>query len=83
MHVYWLPVIRASIALNRGNPEKPVSLLQATFPYELGSTELVQIGTMYPVYLCEQGRYRVVATIQFRLAALEALPTIRSARRKG
>ena len=74
---------RASIALDRENPEKTVDLLPSTSPYEPGSTELVQTGTMYPVYLCEQRRYRVVATIQFLLAALETLPTMRFCVAKG
>jgi eukaryotic-like serine/threonine-protein kinase len=51
MRAYWLPVIRASLALDQGSPVKALELLQAASPYELGSTEIFQIGTMYPVYL--------------------------------
>jgi len=51
MHAYWLPVIRASLALDQGSPVKALELLQAASRYELGSTEIFQIGTMYPVYL--------------------------------
>ena len=43
-------MIRGSIALG-GNPERTVDLLQATSPYELESMEVVQISTVYPVYL--------------------------------
>jgi tetratricopeptide (TPR) repeat protein len=32
---YWLPTIRATIVLDRGNPSKAIELLQATSAYEL------------------------------------------------
>ena len=41
-----VPVIRAGIALNQGNPGKAIELLQATAPYEFGFAATVQ-----PTYL--------------------------------
>jgi hypothetical protein len=51
MHNFWLPAIGASVELKRGNAARAIDLLQTTSHYELGSTELFQVGTMYPVYL--------------------------------
>jgi eukaryotic-like serine/threonine-protein kinase len=48
---YWLPTIRASVELDRGNPARAIELLQATSPYELAQTWQFQFGTMYPVYI--------------------------------
>ena len=46
MNHYWLPSIRAAIALQRRTPDKAVELLQTAAPYESGSA-----GPMYPAYL--------------------------------
>jgi DNA-binding winged helix-turn-helix (wHTH) protein/tetratricopeptide (TPR) repeat protein len=50
---YWIPVIRASIELQRNNPARAVELLRVTTPYELASpvtwSELG--GPLYPAYL--------------------------------
>lgn len=43
---YWLPTIRAALALDRKNPKAGVELLRATSPYELGT-----MGRMEPVYI--------------------------------
>ncbi len=43
----YLPTIRAQLALNRNSPSMAVETLQATAPYELGSTFL----SLGPVYL--------------------------------
>jgi tetratricopeptide (TPR) repeat protein len=50
---YWIPVIRASIELNRRNPEKAIQILQAAAPYELASPEAWSAlgGPLYPAYL--------------------------------
>jgi len=48
---YWLPTIRAAIALNRGNAMKAIELLQSTGPYELGVSSPTELGMMYPVYV--------------------------------
>ncbi len=50
---YWVPVIRAEIARRQGDTAKAAELLRATAPYELGSPQPFQLGTLYPVY--EQG----------------------------
>ena len=42
---YWVPTIRAAVALARNNPQKAVELLRAT-----GSTEMGELGS-YPVFL--------------------------------
>jgi pentatricopeptide repeat protein len=53
LNVYWLPVIRAAIELNRGNPAKAVDILKDAAPYELGVPgPQPELGAMlYPVYL--------------------------------
>jgi serine/threonine protein kinase/Flp pilus assembly protein TadD len=45
---YWLPVIRATLALRRGDPKQAVTLLEATIQYELG---IENVSVMVPVYL--------------------------------
>jgi ATP/maltotriose-dependent transcriptional regulator MalT len=45
---YWLPSIRASLALHRGNAQQAITLLEVAEPYELG-TESVSI--MVPIYV--------------------------------
>jgi eukaryotic-like serine/threonine-protein kinase len=47
---YWLPTIRAAIALNDHEPAKAIEDLQAALPYDLGSPN-PGIGLLYPVYL--------------------------------
>jgi eukaryotic-like serine/threonine-protein kinase len=51
---YWLPVIRASIELNRGASSKALDLLQNAAPYDLADPFPVSaspLGNMYSVYL--------------------------------
>ena len=48
---YWLPTIRAEIALHRGNAAQAIEQLQAAAPYELGLPPQFQVGTLYPVYV--------------------------------
>ena len=48
---YWLPTIRASIALASGDGKKAVELLRAASPYELGQPPQFQFSTMYPIYV--------------------------------
>jgi serine/threonine protein kinase/Flp pilus assembly protein TadD len=48
---YWLPTIRASIALAGGDGKKAVELLRAASPYELGQPPQFQSSTMYPIYV--------------------------------
>ncbi|MDQ1473049.1 MAG: eukaryotic-like serine/threonine-protein kinase [Bryobacterales bacterium] len=50
----FLPVLRASDALNRGKPSKAIDLLQAAIPYELGyhgASSVGFAGSLYPVYV--------------------------------
>ena len=46
----YLPVIRARIALNQGDPAKAIELLQTAGPYELGASRLL-LGALYPIYM--------------------------------
>jgi predicted Zn-dependent protease len=43
---YFVPTIRAVLALARGHPEHALDELQAAMPYELGG-----MGALYPVYV--------------------------------
>ena len=43
---YYLPTIRAQLALRRNDPEAAIEVLQTAAPYELSST-----GKMYSVYM--------------------------------
>jgi eukaryotic-like serine/threonine-protein kinase len=45
---YWLPSIRASIALHRGDAKQAITLLEAAKPYELG---IENVSVMVPIYL--------------------------------
>jgi len=46
-----LPVIRASAALERGEPENAIKALAAATPYELGQTGQEVSLVLYPIYL--------------------------------
>jgi len=50
---YWLPSIRAAIAISRMNAREAIKQLQVTSPYELGgeTPPFSSGGTMYPAYL--------------------------------
>jgi ATP/maltotriose-dependent transcriptional regulator MalT len=48
---YWLPVIRATIELDRGNVQKAIDLLQPASNYELGQPPQAQSRVMAPVYV--------------------------------
>ncbi|MFZ0706333.1 MAG: protein kinase [Candidatus Korobacteraceae bacterium] len=45
---YWLPTIRAAIALQRNNPQQAISELEAAHQYELGNQGFLY---MVPVYI--------------------------------
>jgi hypothetical protein len=51
LKLYWLPVLKAAIALNEGNSAQALVFLEAAAPYELGGPPPFQLGTMYPAYL--------------------------------
>jgi eukaryotic-like serine/threonine-protein kinase len=46
---YWLPTIRAAVALNRADAKRALELLSTV--YDLAQPPQFQVGTMYPVYL--------------------------------
>jgi hypothetical protein len=49
-----LPVLRAVLALNRGEPSTAIELLQVAAPYELGylgSGSIGFVGSLYPIYV--------------------------------
>jgi predicted Zn-dependent protease len=47
---YWLPTIRAAVALQRKEPDQAVELLEMTSPFELGLPTNLTI-LMCPIYL--------------------------------
>jgi tetratricopeptide (TPR) repeat protein len=51
MQNYWIPTVRAAIALRRHDSAKAIGILQASVPYELADPPPFSAGTMYPVYL--------------------------------
>jgi tetratricopeptide (TPR) repeat protein len=52
INAYWLPAIRAAIELDRANPSKAISLLEAALPYELGVSDAHPgAGALHPAYL--------------------------------
>jgi tetratricopeptide (TPR) repeat protein/predicted Ser/Thr protein kinase len=65
---YWLPTIRAALAIRQGNATKAIEFLQVVAPYELGSPQPFQLGTLYPVYMRGQA---YLAANEARAAAAE------------
>jgi hypothetical protein len=60
LRLYWLPTIRAAIALERGNSARALMELEATGPMELGVVDpLADLGTLYPAYLRGLAQLRV------------------------
>jgi predicted Zn-dependent protease len=49
VHLNYLPVLRARLALGQGDAGKAIELLQVTAPYELGASRFL-FGALYPVY---------------------------------
>ncbi|HEV2422523.1 MAG TPA: protein kinase [Candidatus Acidoferrales bacterium] len=47
----YLPAIRAQIALNEHDAAKAIEILQAAFPYELGTPNTLLGNALYPVYV--------------------------------
>jgi eukaryotic-like serine/threonine-protein kinase len=49
---YWLPTVRAAIAIDRGDPSKAIEFLKTAAPYELGDASDFEFGIMlYPAYV--------------------------------
>jgi hypothetical protein len=46
----YVPVLRARIALNQGDPAKAIEILQVSAPYDLGVSRLL-FGALYPIYV--------------------------------
>ena len=52
IQAYWLPIIRAAIAIDRGDSQKAMELLTVASEYELGEPlQTPSHGTLYPVYV--------------------------------
>jgi tetratricopeptide (TPR) repeat protein len=52
INAYWLPTIRAAIELDRANPSKAISLLEAALPYELGVSDATpEAGALHPAWV--------------------------------
>jgi hypothetical protein len=49
VHMNYLPVLRARLALGQRDAAKAIELLQVTAPYELGASRIL-FGGLYPVY---------------------------------
>jgi len=51
---YYLPAVRATLALNHGDTSQAIEFLQANVPFELGvprSATFAYFGALYPVYV--------------------------------
>jgi len=51
VQIYWLPVIRAAIELDRKDSSQAIELLQTPMSHELAEPTPLQLGPMYPAYL--------------------------------
>jgi ATP/maltotriose-dependent transcriptional regulator MalT len=49
--LFWFPVVRAAIDLDAANAEQAAVDLEGAAPYELGTPQQFQLGTMYPVFM--------------------------------
>jgi len=70
---YYLPAIRASLALNHEDPSKAIEFLQVAVPYDLGmprSATFAYFGALHPVYVRSQaylaGRQGAEAAREFQ-----------------
>jgi ATP/maltotriose-dependent transcriptional regulator MalT len=50
VHFAYVPVLRARIALNQGDPSRAAELLEVAVPYELGAAR-ESFGALYPIYM--------------------------------
>jgi Tfp pilus assembly protein PilF len=48
---YWLPAIHSATALNEKDPARALQALQTANAYELGQSDPLQFGMLYPIYL--------------------------------
>jgi class 3 adenylate cyclase/Flp pilus assembly protein TadD len=80
LRYYWLPVIRASIALNRGDAQTAIALLQDAASYDLADPFPVTaspVGNMFSVYV------RGLAYLQTRQGDLAAAEFQKVINQKG
>jgi len=56
LRVYWLPALKAAMAVNANNSTQAVDYLDIAAPYELSTPPQLQLGTMYPVYIRGQAQ---------------------------
>jgi eukaryotic-like serine/threonine-protein kinase len=59
MQNYWIPTMRAAIALQGHDSAKAIATLHASVPYELAAPPPFSAGTMYPVYLLGESYLRL------------------------
>jgi len=51
LKIYWLPIVRAAVALKGNDASQALKELQVAAPYELGRSSSLDRGTLYPAYL--------------------------------
>ena len=51
LNFYWIPAVRAAVALHRNHGADAIDILQVTTPYELGQPLQMGPATLYPVYV--------------------------------
>lgn len=52
IHFFWVPVAQASLALEAGDAETAISLLEKARPYELSQlSNLSNVTNLYPIYI--------------------------------
>jgi|HubBroStandDraft_6_1064221.scaffolds.fasta_scaffold00515_18 serine/threonine protein kinase/Tfp pilus assembly protein PilF len=65
IQAYWLPAIRATIAIDRDDPQKAIELLSMASEYELGEpVQWPSHGTLYPVYVRGEAYLRAGDAVQ-------------------
>ncbi|MDE3188565.1 MAG: protein kinase [Acidobacteriota bacterium] len=62
LHQYWLPVIRARMALHQGKPARAIKLLESTAPYETGLMD--PLPSMYAVFVRAQAHLAAGEDVQ-------------------
>ena len=51
LNSYWLPTIRAELAIQQNNGAGAIEFMNSASRYELGSPQPFQLGTLYPIYV--------------------------------
>jgi tetratricopeptide (TPR) repeat protein len=55
---YWLPVLRARLAMHQGDPGKAIQLLSPALPTETAITDEFSVSSLYPAYVRGQAYLR-------------------------